>query len=174
MTMRRSTIEKGSTLIELAIYLGLASGILLGVGVVAMNVLDEGAKGDAIAEVRYGASYALGAVVESVRAAQSVSFPLAGATGTSIFLVGTSSSTDPIEITYATGTLMLRAGTSSPYAIIPNTIRAENVVFEHLAGPFRKSSIRMTITLSAADADAAQQFQYRETFTRAATVRTLP
>lgn len=174
MSLRATHRTSGSTLIELVLYLGLSSLALAGIGVIAGNVLDSGAKGDAIADVRYGASFALGEIGEAVRSARAVTLPLQGATGTSLVLVGTASTTDPITIAMASGTLMMTIGTGTPEAILPRTLTVLNATFEHLGSPAQMSSIRMILELDAAGASATAPFHYRETFIRTATVRPFP
>lgn len=174
MIRRATRQEKGSTLLELVLYLGLSSIVLTGIGVVAGNVLDSGAKGDAIADVRYGASFALGEIAEALRAADGIVLPPQGATGTALTLIGTSSSTDPIVVAVASGTLMMTIGTGTPHALLPETVRLISATFEHLGSPTQKSSVRMTLELDAADPSAAAQFHYRETFIRTATLRVIP
>lgn len=120
-------MRKGSTLIEIVLYVALLAIMMSAILPVALQIINTGTKSGVTQEVYQSARYASERIKYEIRnsgglnvASSTFNVNLAVTPGAALYLVGYTSSTNPTIIDVATSTLRIRQGTST--AVLLNSI----------------------------------------------------
>ncbi len=155
--------SRGTTLIEMILYIAIVVVLLIGVGSVSMSVMDAKTKGRAIGDVFATATKVFGTLSELVNVSNAITTP--GVSATSSALETLSPSVGAGRITLVNGTLFRTLGTSPSVAITPPLVRVDDIVFSSVGTMSTSTGVRVTLLLSASTTGVWRPFQFSETFT---------
>ena len=162
MKHRKTQRENGTTLIELMIYLGITSGILLGVGSVGFNVIAQKQKSYAVSEVHYAESFFSEILAGDIRASTGISVPLfPGTSSTTLVLASTLASKNPTIYSIADGIVLRQSGTSTTERVLPPSILLTNAVFVRTGATGTDQSIELRGQLSTGSGTLGTSLRFR-------------
>jgi Tfp pilus assembly protein PilW len=169
--MRKIHNASGSTLIEFLMYIAIISIILIAATDVLFVVLDGKAKIQAIESVGQNGRIALQKMEQTIRNAQSVTTPASSATGTSLTLQTSSTSTSPTSFFLFDGVLFMKEGTSASTSLMADEATVNNLLFQNVGGTSTPAVIRIRMSVSSTNPALDPANEYGETFYGSAAVR---
>ncbi len=164
--------ERGTTLIEMLLYMGIVSVLLVGVGTVSMSALDARSKARAVGAVFSGGSTALAGVRAAIESNTVVRTPFMGASSSSLALAASVASTGTTRLFLADSSLVLVESNGNQLALTPRDVRVDALTFSAHGSGGTSTSVAVHLTLSASSSSMWKSFQYSETFTSAFVVGT--
>ena len=114
---KKYAIQKGFTLVELLLYIGIAAVILLVSSLFLTTFLEARVKNQTISEVEQQGLLAIKAMTQSIRNAESITSPTLGGSGSTLTLEFTDSGLDPTVFSLSSGVLYITEGASSAVAL---------------------------------------------------------
>jgi hypothetical protein len=160
-----TNICRGTTLIEMILYIAIVSVLLVGVGSISMSVMDAKSKTRAIGDVFASATKVFGTLSQVVNESSVITTP--GLFATSSVLDTTSQipgiGTEHIEL--VDGMLFRTSGTNPPVNLTPPSVRVDDLVFSSVGTVSTSTGVRVTLLLSASTTGVWRSFQFSETFT---------
>jgi prepilin-type N-terminal cleavage/methylation domain-containing protein len=158
--------HRGFTLVELLLYVAIASMILLSVSFFLSALLGSRVKSQTVAEVDEQGLQAMQIMTQTVRNAAAVNSPATGASDTSLSVNTPVSANNPTVFDTANGAIRMKEGAATATPLINSRVAASNVSFSNLSG-----SIRIQFTLAAVDSSGRSENIYSKNFTGSATLR---
>lgn len=157
--------ERGATLIEMVLYLAIASGLLVGVGATALAVMDIKAKARAMGAVLGSAEFAFGELARAFGVPGSLALPLPGATSSSVVFVPNATA---VAETYRIidGRLVReRDGNMEPLTGADTNV--DDIAFVAMGGMSTSTGVRVRMTISARGSGLSRAHHYQESFSTA-------
>lgn len=147
-----SAFTRGTTLIELMLYLAISTGIIVGVGVTSLNVLEQREKARSIDTVRYAEALVFDIISEDIRAASGITIPaLPDEASTTLQLRFVDPARNPTIIEVTEGKLYRTVATGTRVQMLPNSVNLSNAFFTHIEGLMAHPSVLLTGILSTGD-----------------------
>lgn len=163
--------RSGFTIIELLIYLGIFSIVIMAVGIIVFQTITNKIQSETIQEVGYHAQMIMDKITTSVAGAVSVASPVSGQTGTSVSLVVADPTKTPTVWYVSSGTLYVQEGADQPVAVSSDLVTITDVSFVNVAPVGVPGSIRVTMTIASSNTSGRSEYQYVETFYTTVTIR---
>jgi hypothetical protein len=124
------SFQKGSTLIELLIYLAITTGILIGAGGIGWTVLEQEHKSRAQNEISYARNFVQSQLAEDIRSAIGVTSPaFALMSSTSLVLLSYDPLKNPTMYFSEGGMLYRKSGARNREALLPSIVRVSGLSF---------------------------------------------
>lgn len=164
-------IKSGVTLIEFLIYFGILSILIMVTGSVFFNIMYGKTKLETIHEVNQNARIITEQIVESVRNAQSITAPVAGATGNSLTLVMSDLSQNPTVFDLSGGAVRIKKGSGPAISLNATETIVTNLSFVNVTYPSTPGAIRMTLTITDSNSTTKKEYNHSATFYTTATIR---
>lgn len=162
--MRGGVVEGGTTLIEMILYIGIVSVLLIGVGAVSMSATEVKSKTRAISDVFSSATGVMGTILRLVGGGDAVVSPVPG-TSSSTLTIRSTTPGAPLSSIYASdGALFLAVGADTPVRLHSEEVRVENLMFTSVGNLSTSTAIHVSFGLSASTTGVWQVFQYTESF----------
>jgi type II secretory pathway pseudopilin PulG len=161
----------GVTLIELLLYVGISSTILLVASLSLASLLEARVKNEAVAEVEGQGQFVMQLITRSVRNGQSIIAPVPNATSTSLTLNVLNVAEDPTIISLSSGVIRLTQGASAAIALTNGRVVASGLTIENRSRVGTSGTVRISFTLSRVNLSGRNEFSYVRTFVSDATVR---
>ena len=161
--------QKGQTLVELLLYVGIAATVLTISSLFVNTLLEARTKAATIAEVDTQGSLALQRILQSVRNAEGVTTPSTGATGEILVLDVVTGADDPTQFALQSGVLEITEGASAAVALTNSKVVVSNLVFENLSTS-EEEAVRVRFTIARVNLEGRQEFSYTKTFEGGAVV----
>lgn len=155
--------SRGTTLIEMILYIAIVAVLLIGVGSVSMSVMDAKSKGRAIGDVFTTATKVFGILTVLVNESNTITTP--GVSATSSVLETVSPGAGVGRITLVNGMLFRTLGSNPSVAVTPPFVRVDDIVFSSVGTISTSTGVRVTLLLSASTSGVWRPFQFSETFT---------
>lgn len=162
--IRLSRISRGTTLIEMIIYLGISAILIMGVGVVSASAIDAKSKTKAVGDVYFAATNVNAEIDQLVRGGTLLITPSWKSSSSTLVVVSGGVSTTSTSIYENGGTLYTKNGTSAPQALHGSEVKIGNLGF-FAVGASTSSAVRITFGLSASTTGVWRELQFAETFT---------
>lgn len=161
---------KGSTVLELLLYTGIVTILLIGIGAVSASALEMKARSFVVEEVRYAGTFATERITRSIRESSGITAPALGATGTSVVLAGSAPENDPTEIALLGGRLLMTRGSAPSVYLTPASVVISEVEFTHLGDLTQPGSVAYSFRVTAGG-DIGVQYRFTETYSGAVVPR---
>ncbi len=152
------------TLIELSLYIGLSTIIILGSSLLLKTVMDSRSKDTTISEVEQQGNLALQTITRSIRNATLVNSPAIGATSSSLSLNTTVSGNNPTVFSLASGVISMKEGSATAIPLTGSRVTISNLLFQNLAQTGTKDNLRVSFTVTYRATSTQQQYQYSRDF----------
>lgn len=148
--MRISHKKKGFTLIELILYIAIASMIMVGITTFSINIIFTSEKSEIRQEVQQNAIFAMQKMMQEIRESNDLNI------GTSTFgsspgvlsLSRNNGAEDPTVLNVSNGSLQISRGATGPFDLISNNIEVTNLIFTNLSFGGRTTIIKIELTLN--------------------------
>ncbi len=159
------------TLIESLLYLAIAATMLVAVMGFLTAVLQARVKYQTISEVEQQGAFAMSAITQTLRGAQTINLPNAGSSGSQLSVSGSGFPGNPIVFNNNSGTLTETIGSQSGIALTGPNITLSNLSFSNLSSSGSPGLIRVEFTVSYNSPSAGQEYNYQANFYDSASLR---
>jgi len=139
--------KKGFTLVELLIYLGIVSGLLIVAGAFTWSIIKGSVKTSCLREVQQNGRLAMEVITREIKAASGINSPLAGLSENTLSLVMSDSSLNPTVFELSNDQILLSQGVDGPYALTTDQVLVSTLNFTNLSYVDTPGTIRIEMTL---------------------------
>jgi len=160
----KKTYGTGFTLIEMLIYISLASLVLLAISSFFQISLSSRVKSKTIAEVEQQGIQILNLINQYAINATAINSPSVGSSGTSLSLQMPSASSNPTIFSFNSGDLLITEGVASPVILNSSNVEVTSVNFRNLSQANTPGLIRAEISLSHINNSNQPEFYWDKTF----------
>ena len=165
-----STIS-GFTLVELLLYVGISSAILLASSLFLATLLESRIKNQTIAEVEQQGLAVMQMVTQDIRNAEVINSPIRGTNGIALSLNLVEGVNNPIIFDSADGAIQIKEGLNSAIPLTNTRVAVSNLFFSNLARASTTDTIRVQFTLSAINKTGRNEYSFSRNFINSATLR---
>ena len=163
--------DKGFSLIELILYIGLASLILGAITYFIIMVLEARVKNQTIAEVSGQGVSAMQVISQAVRNAEDVNSPVKGNESDSLSLDVYESTDDPTVFDLSNGKLWIKEGLEDPVELTNSRVIVSDFTIKNVSKNNRQKTIRIQFTITHLNPENKNEFNYSETFYETANIK---
>ncbi len=169
--MKLPTRQNGFTLIELILYIGLASIILLTTSAFLGTLLESRIKNTTVAEVEGQGVQVMQIMTQTVRNSENINSPSTGASSPTLSLNVIDSGNDPTIFDLSAGTIRIKEGSDPVISLTNSRVQVSNLVFRNLSRASTPGTIEVRFTISHINPENKNVYNYSKTFIGVASVR---
>lgn len=169
--MRNKYSQKGFTLIELLLYMGIASSVLLASTFFLQTLLESRVKNQTVAEVEQQGLQVMQIITQTIRNAENVISPAAGADGPSLTLDVSTASNNPTVFDASNDIITITEGAGSPIALTNSRVAVSSLSFQNLSRVDTPGVVRISFTLTYINYSGRQEYDFEKTFYATASLR---
>lgn len=167
----RNSARAGFTLIELLMYVAIVGTILLSLTGFFGVVIDARAKNKTMSEINQQGTVVMDTMLQTIRAATSITTPAAGGSGASLTLVVPTASLSPTIFNLSSTTLQIKEGAATAVALTSPDVKVTSLTFKNLTRSGTNGIIQVSMTLTYTNPSNRNEYDYQKTFTGSAEVR---
>jgi type II secretory pathway pseudopilin PulG len=168
---KRTTNSAGFTLIELLLYVSVVGTLLIGVVIFAALGIDARVKNQSVSEVNQQGNFAIDYIDQTIRGSNSITAPVAGASGSSLTLVVPTGGLSPTIFDISAGVLRVKEGAAAVVPLTNNKVQVTNLTFTNLSRASTNGIMRVSITLSRVNPNNRNEYDFTKTFIASVTLR---
>lgn len=169
--MKQSTQRlKGFTIIELLLYVSIASIMFIAITVFIATLLESRVKNQTIAEVEQQGLAVAQTMTSIIRNADTLSAPTIGSTGTSATLTVVDGAKSPTVFDLSSGVLRIKEGNGTATALTNDQVVASGVSFQNLSRVGTPGTLRIQYTIASNNSSGRFEYQFQKTFVTTATL----
>ncbi|MFA6307251.1 MAG: prepilin-type N-terminal cleavage/methylation domain-containing protein [Patescibacteria group bacterium] len=163
--------KKGFTLVELIIYISLASLILLAItGFFQLHIASR-VKNKTITEVEQQGVQILNLISQYVVNASAIDSPATGVSSSNLSLQMPTVASNPTIFSFSGGNLYITEGASSPVVLNSSSVEITNINFTNLSKSNTPGIIRVEFTLDYVSNSSRPEFKWSKTFYTSVSLR---
>lgn len=170
-TLLISSSCSGFTIIELLLYVAIASILLLASSLFLSVLLESRVKNQTIAEVEGQGAAVLHILTQSVRNAESINAPSPGASASSMSLATIVLGNSPTVFDLSLGTFRMKEGSSLAIALTNTRVIVSNLTFTNLSRSSTPGTVRIRFTVTSVNTSGRNEYSFSKIFTTSATLR---
>jgi len=164
--------NNGYTLIELMLYISLATGMLLVISITFSTFFNSRIKNQTILEVGQEGAQVMEIITQTIRNANSVNSPVIGINDTSLSLSVINSLSDPTVFVLSGNEINIIEGLNPAVSLTNiSQIVVSGLSFENLSRNLTPNTIGISFTLSHINPSGRNEYNYSRTFYGSATLR---
>lgn len=164
--------QQGFTLIELLLYVSIVGGLLIGISLFFATVADARIKNQSISEVNRQGELTLDLITQTIRNADSITVPAAGASGASLTLAVPTGALSPTIFNLSgANALQIKEGAGSVVPITSDDVTVSALTFTNLTRSGTPGIVQVSFTLKRVNTSGRNQYDYQKTFISSAAVR---
>lgn len=167
----RQTKTGGYTLIELLLYISLASVLLIGLSVFFGISAEARVKTQTVTEVDQQGGLVMDYIQQTVRNATSITSPSAGTSGSSLTVVVPTASLSPTIFNLSGTTLQVKEGSATAIALTNTKVTVSNLTFTNVSRSGTDGAVRISFTLDRVNNTGRNEYSYTKTFTTTVAIR---
>jgi hypothetical protein len=161
----------GFTLIEVLLYVVLAS-MMLGSMVAIFSVINMGqTKAQIVAEVDYQGFNAVQIITQTIRNAESINSPLMGVSDATLSLGVYNAFLSPTVFSLSSGKISMIESSNPSIDLTSPKVSVSNLLFENLSRETTAGNIRVSFTISYNDTSGKAEYLYSKNFSATASLR---
>lgn len=164
-------MRQGFTLVELLLYVGLSSLLLLTMTLFLSTLLESRVKNQTVAEVEQQGAQIMRAMTQLIRNAESITSPTQGNSAAALTLDVLAAANDPTVFDLASGVLQITEGAGSPVALSNTRVTASGLTFQNLSRTGTPGAVRIVFILTHVNPTGRNEYQFQKTFTGSAALR---
>lgn len=176
---KHSNSQSGFSLLELLLYISIASVLLFAVGTSSQAFLEARIKNQVIADVNNGGASAMNIILQTVRNAESITAPGAGSAANTLTLAMADSSKNPTEFRLSSEKLQIKEGAgdwtdlTNLDKVLVSVVGVDAGIFSNFSRSATPGIIRVRFNMAHAEpAGTNQYFQgFNADFQGAASLR---
>lgn len=170
--MKRKSLVRGFTLVEMVLYVSLCSVILLSLSTFMASLLDSRVRSQSIAEVNQQGAQAMHMMTQTIRNGRSVTSPSIGTSSSSLVVITGNALLNPTIFNTASGTLFIKEGSDASIALTNHRVAVSGLLFQNVSSSSSTEKIiRMSFVLDYINTSGRGEYSYTKTFTGSATLR---
>jgi len=169
MNLHRKTI-KAYTLVEVLIYVGLTSTLMIVIVSLVTFLLQNRVKSQTINEVESQGTILMQQITKMISNARGIDSPASGTSANSLTLDVYNSSNDPTVIFLNGSELQITEGVQAPITLTSNKVSLNQVSFTNSGAATTNGSVKITFTLSYNNPGNLQEFNYQQIFYGSASI----
>lgn len=163
--------NQGFTLIEVLLYLAIASALLFAVSGFVVLSFQSRAEGQVISEVEQQGQHMLQTITNRVRGSGAITTPAASTNGTTLTLATSSGATNPSVVSLSGTTLSITEGSGSPVILHNSQVNVSGLTFTNASRPSTPGIVRIQFTLSYNSTSSRREYNYSKVFYGSASLR---
>lgn len=163
--------QRGFTLVELLLYVAIASVMFLAISVFLSVLLQSRIKNQTIAEVEQQGFQVMQIITQTVRNANIINTPAQGASAPSLSINAYAIGNNPTIFDLAGGTIRITEGVGSAVSLTNSRITASALAFQNLSRAGTPGTIRIQFTLTHLNPEGRNEYSFTRTFIGSATLR---
>lgn len=167
----RLSRQHGFTLLELLLYIGISSTVLIGGTLFLAAMLSARVKSQVVNEVEQQGSIVMHNLFEAIRDAQAVNAPALGVSAGSLSLDVYNASNDPTVFDVSAGVLRITEGAGPALVLTNSRVTVSDFTVHNVSRAATPGSVKFSFTLSHTNPAARQEYTYAKTFYGTASLR---
>ena len=173
--MRRKKI-KSFTLIEILMYMALASVIVFTISNLLSTILQVRTKNKIILEVEGQGTFLMQTITQAIRSARDVNIPAPGATSTMLNLAMDDTAKNPTIFEPANKIMSIKEGQGTQISLTSSIIEISDITFQNLpTGTGVSDTVKIQFTIKSVSSDPARyELNFQKTFYGSASLRNIP
>jgi len=164
-------MKNGFTLVELIIYIGIVSVMLLAISNFVFFLSYSRIKSQTIAEVEQQGMQVMQIITQTIRNAESINFPSSGATSSELSLEITETAKNQTVFDIFGGTIRITEGINSPIILTSSRLTVSELIFQNLSTTGTPGIIRVQFNLAHLNPGEKNQYDWFKTFYGSASLR---
>ena len=160
----RKNKNKGFSLIELLLYIALASVILIAVSYFIIMVLQARVKNQTINEVTSQGISAMQMIRQTIKNAESINNPAKGSSASSASIDVYTQANDPTVFDVSNGALRIKEGSADAINLTNARVTVSDLSFTNVSKTERLKSIKIQFTVTHINPANKNEYNYHETF----------
>lgn len=162
--MEKHRHKRGFTLIEILLYVSLASVILLTVSAFLGILLQSRVKNQVVAEVEQQAQHVIQTIGPAIRNAEDITSPLVGGSATSLTLDIYDAADDPTVFDLSGGVIRITEGAGSVVDLTTSRVNVSSLTFTNITKDDTPGTVRIEFTISYNSSSSRQEFSYSKDY----------
>ncbi|MBI4713620.1 hypothetical protein HY771_00310 [Candidatus Uhrbacteria bacterium] len=167
----RHPTSAGFTLLELLLYVGISSIILLSISVFLFSLIESRTKNQVIAEVEQQGAQVMQTIEQTARNAEAINSPTIGANASTLSLDVVTGGYDPTVFDLSSGVIRITEGAGSAVSLTNSRVTATSLTFYNLSRTSTPGIIRVQFTLTHINLEGRNEYTYSKTFVGSAALR---
>jgi len=163
--------QSGFTLVELLLYIVIASTILLSITALFGILLQARVKNQAISEVEQQGAQVMQIITQSIRNAEDINSPAIGASAALLLLDVIESENDPTVFDLSNNAIRITEGVSDPVILTNSRAQASGLLFSNLSYTGTSGIIKIEFTLSHVNPEGRSEYDWQKAFYGSASLR---
>lgn len=163
--------NKGFTLIEILLFLGISATMLLVVSIFITFILQAGTKSQTVAEVEQQGLFAMQTITQVIRNSTSITSPTAGNSATSATFVVPTGALSPTIFDLSSGAIRIKEGAGTAVNLTNTEVTASALNFQNLSWTSTSGEVRISFTLTRNNPENKNEYDYSKTFYATAALR---
>lgn len=159
----------GFTILELLLYIGIASTVLLSASIFLSLTLEARVKNAALSEVEGQGVFLADLMGQTVRNSTGISAPSIGTTGSSLSVTTVSGATSPTVFSVASGALRVTEGAGAAVSLTNSRVAVSGLSISNLSRSGTPGTVRVSFTITYNNPSGRNEFDVSKTFTFSAT-----
>ncbi len=156
--------KPGFTLIELTLYIALATVVLFGSSSMISLVFDARTKDFVMSEVEQQGDSALQTITQSIRNATVVNFPTPGTSTSTLSINTLVTANNPTIFNLSSGVILMKEGTATATPLTNSNVLVTSLNFQNLSQTLANDNLRASFTISYNSSSTRQVYQYSRNF----------
>jgi len=153
--------HKGFSLVDILLYIGLASFLLTGTSAAFSELLSARIKTESISEVQTQGQHIMQLILQTIRNAESITSPTAGNSAAAL-TIETDAGTTMFDV--SSNIFRITEDLNPPEAITSSRIIPSNISFTNLTRTEAPGTIRVSFILSHVNFEGRNEYDVSETF----------
>jgi len=167
----RAKKGEGFTLVELLLYISIASIMLLTTTLFLQTLLESRVKNQTISEVQAQGAQVMHIITQTIRNAEAITSPAQGASASSLTLDVVDVGDDPTVFDLSSGVLRITEGAGSAIAITNSRVLVSGLSFENLSRTDTPGTLRVEFTITHTNSEGRNEYNFSKTFYGSASLR---
>ncbi len=163
--------KRGITLVELLLYVSIASALLLSVVLFLFVLQKSHIKNTAINEVELQGAEIMVLITSAIRNATSITSPAEGNAGDILLLTTNDDNTNPLSFYISEGQLYVTEAGDLPTSLTNNKVVVSDLVFNNVSRTDTPGTVKMSFTLTHVNPEGSYQYDFTKTFYTTTTIR---
>lgn len=160
----KKQIRKGFTLVEMMLYVGICSVLLLSLSVALSFILSARVKNQTVSEVNQSGTQVMQLVTQTIRNAKSVNNPTLGLSSSTLSIKTMDATKDPTVFDLASGTIRIKEGNGQYIPLTNKRVIVSGLVFKNTsASSTDGGSIEINFTITHINLGNTNEFSFSKT-----------
>lgn len=163
--------NKGFTLVELLLYIGILFTVILSISIMYALVLQVRVKNQTVSEVEGQGTMMMQIITQTLRNSVSITLPAIGSSSASLTLTVVDPAKNPTVFDLSDTALRIKEGSASAVTLTSSAVTVSNLSFQNLSATGSIGTIRTQFTVTAVNNSGRNEYDFTKTTTDSASLR---